>query len=162
MYESEEPTDRPAPAGGRLGRARRSWRDWRRGRPFWGGLLLALAGVELLTIPLPLSALGTIIHIGIGGTLGILIGAILIACGLLLWFHPVQRIFYAIVGILLALSALIATNLGGFLIGTLLGVVGGSLAFGWAPGTPPRGSRRRARPSAPSAEPRAWPGLGGL
>ncbi len=145
MYESDETIYRPAPTGGRLGRSWRSCRDWRRGRPFWGGLLLVLAGVELLTIPLPLSALGTIIHIGIGGTLGILIGAILIACGLLLWFHPVQRTFYAIVGILLALSALIATNLGGFLIGTLLGVVGGSLAFGWAPGTPPRG-RRRADP----------------
>ncbi|HTX80898.1 MAG TPA: DUF6114 domain-containing protein [Streptosporangiaceae bacterium] len=122
-------------------RARRGFRTWRRSRPFWAGLLLIVAGLELLTIPLPMHSMGLILHIGTGGVLGILIGAILIACALLLWFNPAQRIFYSIVAVLLAVAALIASNLGGFLIGTLLGVVGGSMGFAW---TPERAGREAA------------------
>jgi hypothetical protein len=128
----------PRSAIAALGQARRGFRSWRRSRPFWAGVLLAAAGVELLMIPLPMDSMGLILHIGTGGVLGILIGAILIACALLLWFNPAQRIFYSIVAILLAIAALVASNLGGFLIGTLLGVVGGSMGFAW---TPVRGGR---------------------
>jgi len=116
-----------------LGRLWRGFRSWRRNRPFGAGVLLIAAGVELLMIPLPMHSMGLILHIGTGGVLGILIGAILVACAFLLWFNPAQRIFYSIVAILLAVAALIASNLGGFLIGTLLGIVGGSLGFAWAP-----------------------------
>jgi hypothetical protein len=115
------------------GRARHGFRSWRRSRPFWAGVLLIAAGLELLMIPLPMHSMGLILHIGTGGVLGILIGAILIACAFLLWFNPAQRVFYSIVAVLLAIAALIASNLGGFLIGTLLGVVGGSMGFAWTP-----------------------------
>jgi hypothetical protein len=107
--------------------------SWRRGRPFWAGIVLAAAGAELLLLPLPIHAMGLILHIGTGGVLGILIGAILIACALLLWFNPAQKTFYSIVAVLLAVAALVASNLGGFLIGTILGVIGGSFAFAWTP-----------------------------
>jgi Family of unknown function (DUF6114) len=130
----------------------RGWRAWRRSRPFWGGLLLAAAGAELLLIPLPMNSMGLILHIGTGGVLGILIGALLIVCALLIWFNPGQRMFYSIVAVLVSIAALIASNLGGFLIGTLLGVIGGSLAFAWMPGPETAGSAepRRRRWSRPS------------
>jgi hypothetical protein len=121
-----------------LGRAWRGFRAWRRSRPFWAGVLLIIAGAELLLIPLPIHDMGVILHIGVGGVSGILIGAVLILIGLLLWFHPAQHIFYSIVAVLLALAALIASNLGGFLLGTLLGIIGGSLGFAWMPGRPER------------------------
>jgi hypothetical protein len=133
---------------GPVGPARHAWlafREWRRSRPFWAGLLLVIAGAELLLIPLPMHSMGLIMHIGIGGVSGILIGAVLIVCGLLLWFNPAQRIFYSIVAVLLAIAALVATNLGGFLIGTVLGVIGGSLGFAWMPGRPAARDRSRAR-----------------
>src|ERR1022692_1528759 len=62
---------------------RRAFRIWRRSRPFWGGLLLLLAGLEMLAIPL-LSVLAhtsvkVIIYIGIGGVFGVLIGGLLVA-----------------------------------------------------------------------------------
>ena len=147
----------PPEAAGPLGAITAGWHaftGWRRRRPFWGGLLLLIAGTELLMIPLPVHAMGLILHIGTGGVLGILIGAVLIVCGLLLWFNPAQRVFYSIVAVLLAVAALVASNLGGFLLGTLLGVIGGSLGFGWAPlreGTAGRGKRRRSRtPAGPT------------
>ena len=135
---------------------RPTFRVWRRSRPFWGGLLLLLGGLEMLLIPLTgVLAHGQIklvIYVGIGGVFGILIGALLIACGLALWFHPVHKTFYAIAGLLLALLSFIGTNLGGFFIGMLLGIVGGSLAFAWYPGpapeTEPAGDR-----DASSADP---------
>ncbi|HEX4258407.1 MAG TPA: DUF6114 domain-containing protein [Streptosporangiaceae bacterium] len=120
------------------GPRRSAFRQWRRSRPFWGGLLLLLGGLEMLLIPLTgVLARGQIklvIYVGIGGVFGILLGALLIACGLALWFTPVHKTFYAIAGLLLSLLSFIGTNLGGFFIGMLLGIVGGSLAFAWTPG----------------------------
>jgi hypothetical protein len=142
----------------RAASARRAFRDWRRSRPFWGGLLLLLAGVELIAIPL-LSVLAhgsvkVVIYIGIGGVFGVLIGGLLVACGLLTWFHPVQRVFYAIAGVLLALGSFVATNLGGFFVGMLLGVIGASLSFGWTPGPGRLAGQHRPRPrrAGPSSE----------
>lgn len=40
---------------------------------------------------------------------------------------------YSVLALVMALASWITSNLGGFLIGLLLGVVGGSLAFSWAP-----------------------------
>jgi hypothetical protein len=130
----------------------RAFRGWRRARPFWAGIFLVFAGAELLLIPLPIHAMGLILHIGTGGVLGILIGAILIVCALLLWFNPTQRAFYSVVAVLLAVAALVASNLGGFLIGTLAGVLGGSLGFGWTPQQPGADAGRtwrRRRPAGP-------------
>ena len=137
-------------ARARAASAWQAFRDWRRSRPFWGGLLLLLAGLELIAIPL-LSVLAhgsvkVVIYIGIGGVFGVLIGGLLVACGLLTWFHPVQRVFYAIAGVLLALGSFVATNLGGFFVGMLLGVIGASLSFGWTPGVGRLTGQHRPRP----------------
>jgi hypothetical protein len=99
--------------------------------------LLLLSGLELLAIPLSsVLARGLIklvIYIGIGGVAGVIIGALLMACGVLVWFQPAHRVFYSIAGVLLAVTSFIATNLGGFFVGMLLGVVGGSVSFAWTP-----------------------------
>ena len=132
----EEAAGEPSPAPGqRLAAVP----DWRRSRPFWGGLLLdpgrrwSCIAIPLLTM-LAHGSVKVVIYIGIGGVFGVLIGGLLVACGLLIWFHPVQRVFYAMAGVLLAVASFVATNLGGFFIGMLLGVIGASLSFGWTPG----------------------------
>jgi hypothetical protein len=126
-------------------RAPGRWRAWRRARPFWGGLLLGLAGIELIGIPLSgvLShgAVRLVIYIGIGGVFGVLIGALLIACGVAVCVNAGHRQFYGIAGVLLGILSFPASNLGGFFIGMLLAIVGGSIAFAWPPlgdaGRPP-------------------------
>ena len=113
-------------------------RIWRRSRPFWGGLLLLIAGIELILIPvsgiLLHGAVKLVIYIGIGGVFGVLIGILLVTCGVLLWLTPGHKTFYAIAGVVLALLSFITSNLGGFFLGMLLGITGGSLAYGWTPG----------------------------
>ena len=116
---------------------RASWPAWRRSRPFWGGLLLILAGLEMLLIPLTgvltRGPIKLVIYVGIGGVFGVLIGGLLVACGVALWFNQAHKTFYAIAGLLLAILSFTGTNLGGFFIGMLSGIVDGSLAFGWTP-----------------------------
>ena len=158
-HESRSELRRSPGARRAAGGSRRStFRAWRRSRPFWGGLLLLLAGLEMLLIPLTgVLAKGQIklvIYVGVGGIFGILIGALLIACGFAIWFNRAHKTFYSIAGVLLAILSFIGTNLGGFFIGMLLGIVGGALAFGWTPTEPEASDEilplRPPRPEPPS------------
>ena len=119
------------------------FRHWRRTRPFWGGLLLVVAGIELLVAPAAQSLIlpiDLIIYAGIAGVSGILIGVLLIAIGVLSWLQPAQHTFFGVVGLLLALVSFVTSNFGGFVIGMLIGIVGGALVFAWGPDV-----RRRSR-----------------
>jgi len=144
---------------------RAHWRAWRRSRPFWGGLLLLLAGLELVLLPLSgvlvHGGLKLVIYIGIGGVFGVLIGALLIAAGTALLVNPVHRSFYGIAGIILGIASFPASNLGGFFLGMLLAIVGGALGYAWAPvaadgpdarpvaaDSPGPGAHRRREPGA--------------
>jgi hypothetical protein len=150
----------------RGGRAR--LRDWRRGRPFWGGLLLVIAGVELLVAPAAQSLIlpiDLIAYTGIAGVSGPLIAVLLVTLGVLSWFQPAQHLFFGVVGLMLALVSFVTSNFGGFAIGMLLGIVGGSLVFAWAPHVDRRRRRGRGRRRAadadaagPGASPGASPG----
>jgi len=108
--------------------------SWLRRRPFWGGLLVFLGGAEVLAtvwIPLPV-----VVHLGMLGLAGILAPMIVILCGVLLWINPAQHIFYSIIAALLTLVSWVTSNLGGFFLGLLLGLVGAALSFAWVPPPP--------------------------
>jgi Family of unknown function (DUF6114) len=128
------PTDpQPGPAVSTATRVGRGWRHWRRSRPFWGGLLITLGGAEILTSER--APLRVVLHFGVGGLAGLLVPVIMVICGLLLLFNPQQRLFYSILAVLMSLASWATSNLGGFLVGMILGLVGGSLAFAWTPRT---------------------------
>ncbi|MGP3684713.1 DUF6114 domain-containing protein [Streptomyces sp. IBSNAI002] len=110
---------------------RRRLRAWRRTRPFWGGLLLVLGGTELLLVPL--SPLTVLVSLGLGGIAAIGIGVALVLAGLFLWFLPQARAYVSLHALLLSVLSFVATNLGGFLVGMLLGIAGSALAFAWTP-----------------------------
>ncbi|MGW2374938.1 MULTISPECIES: DUF6114 domain-containing protein [Kitasatospora] len=133
--EASAPTAAPASPAGRVKR------DWRGRRPFWGGLLVTLGGAEMLFTlwaPLPL-----LLHISLVGLAGYLVPVVMVLCGLLILFNPAQRLFYSILAVLASLASWVTSNLGGFLIGMLLGVVGSCLTFGWLPDQPLRRGRQR-------------------
>jgi hypothetical protein len=133
---------------------RAAFRRWRANRPFWGGLLLALGGAEILVTEK--ASLKVVMHIGMQGLAGYLLPVVMALCGLLVLFNPTQRLFYSLIGILASLGTWLTSNLGGFLIGLLLGATGSCLAFGWLPDQEPRGGLlRRRRGKAPTAGPAA-------
>ncbi|MCK1820806.1 DUF6114 domain-containing protein [Streptomyces sp. XM83C] len=134
------------PARARTG-PRAAFRRWRHRRPFWGGLLLALGGGEILLTEK--ASLKVVLHIGMQGLAGYLLPTLMVLLGVLILVNPAQRLFYSLTGILLSLGTWITSNLGGFLIGLLLGATGSCLTFGWLPDQEPRrGLLRRRREAA--------------
>jgi hypothetical protein len=135
----------PAPA-----RPLRGFKGWRRGRPFWGGLLVLLGGGEILLSEQ--ASISVVLKAGADSLAGYLLPVVMVVCGLLILFNPMHRIFYSVIAVLCSLATWVTSNLGGFFIGMLFGLIGSSLAFGWLPDQEPR-RWRRSRKTAPSEEP---------
>ncbi|MER7287227.1 DUF6114 domain-containing protein [Streptomyces lydicus] len=125
---------RPGRTPGRPTR-RAALRRWRRTRPFWAGLLLLLGGAELVLVPL--SPLTVLVSLGLGGLAALGIGLALMAAGLFLWCAPAAHHYVSINALILSVLSFAATNLGGFLVGTALGIAGSAMGFGWTPGRDP-------------------------
>ncbi|MEV7184017.1 DUF6114 domain-containing protein [Kitasatospora sp. NPDC093102] len=131
----------------------RGFRTFRRTRPFWGGLLAMIAGVPILYFPYAHLALGSV-TIAMSTTAGagsLLIGVLLIALGIAGWFQQAVRVFAGIATILLTLVSIPMSNLAGFGLALLPGLIGGGLLVSWAPLPEPQaapaakgGRRRRA------------------
>lgn len=105
------------------------WHRWPRSRPWSAAILTAAAGLVILF--LPGGRMTVLLLPGLAGTSGFLFGSALCALAAFLCFAPGHREFTGVVVILVSLTSLVTTNIGGFLVGTLLGVVGGSLGFAW-------------------------------
>ena len=128
-----------------------AFREWRRTRPFWGGLLIVCGAGEILSTTVV--SLGPTFRVGLGGVnafVGVIITAVLGLCGLLLWFSPGQRTFYSIVAVILALATFNTINYGGFFLGLLLGVVGGAMAFAWSSAPAPERGEPHMQDAPPS------------
>ena len=128
-------------------RIRMSFRRWRRSRPFWGGLWAFLGGVIITAGPA--SAYKAVALAGAVVWEGILVGALVTIFALFLWFQPAMRHFFSVLVVTLALVSFITSDVGGFLIGMLLAITGGSMGFAWVPVDPARVKphiwRRQAR-----------------
>ncbi|MBB5938367.1 DUF6114 domain-containing protein [Streptomyces zagrosensis] len=137
---------------------RDAFREWRHTRPFWAGLLLVLGGLELMAIPL--SPLTVLVSLGLGGIAAIGIGIALVVAGLFLWFTPRARHYVSINALLLSVLSFAATNLGGFLIGMVLGIVGSAMGFGWTPRETPATQADAGFPPDIGPPPRPGTGAG--
>ncbi|WP_419817533.1 DUF6114 domain-containing protein [Glaciibacter flavus] len=105
---------------------------WMVSRPLIGGILVVLAGIEMFfSTQLDLGNLH--IQVGIEGMQATILPITLVVLGVLAIVSPSQRLFYGILTLVVAIYSLVAVNLGGFLVGMLLGVVGGIVVVTWAP-----------------------------
>ncbi|MFE7610384.1 DUF6114 domain-containing protein [Streptomyces celluloflavus] len=129
----------------------RRWRRWRKGRPFWGGLAAVIAGAEICAIPL--APLKIMLQQGIAGIPSVLMGLVMILMGLSAWFAPHYRGLAGILTVLCAMASLVMSNLGGFLIGTVIGILGGAMIFAWRPVPAPEPAAAAGSADAPPGEP---------
>ena len=80
----------------------------------------------------------------ISGVSTLLIGVLLAMFGLGAWFQPATSNYVGVLGIIVAIIALPTSNLGGFIIGSLLGIIGGAFTFAWQPGEQKRRTKEAA------------------
>ncbi|GAB2842485.1 hypothetical protein GCM10022221_47080 [Actinocorallia aurea] len=119
------------------------FRAWRDGRPFAAGVLTALAGTEIALTPVV--GAGLLVHTGLAGQLSLLLGLLLVVFGLLFWTAPSLRALVGALTIAVGLVSFVTANLGGFLAGLLLALVGGAAGLAWTPAPEPaRPGRHRA------------------
>jgi hypothetical protein len=130
---AEESAASPSPLArvrARLAGWRRGFRHWRRSRPFWAGVITLAAAYELVAVP-HLTLGGLTFQQGIAGVGTWLMAALMALMAMVMWFQPQLRVIAGVSTILFALASFLTSNLGGFLLGMVLGLVGGSLAVGW-------------------------------
>ncbi|MGC2939055.1 MULTISPECIES: DUF6114 domain-containing protein [unclassified Brevibacterium] len=124
---------------------RRGFKHWRRQRPFIGGVLAILGGIELFfSGQLDLGNMQ--IQFGIEGLQATVIPIAIVVLALLSIFRPTHHVFYGIIGLVLAVYSLIGVNLGGFIIGMLLSTIGAILVIAWM------GPREPKEPEAAEGE----------
>lgn len=125
-----------------LDEARLWFRAWRRTRPFWGALWTALAGAEI--IRLMSFSFGLALTGGWAYSAGYVMGGGLILMALTSVLAPHYKSLAGILAFLLALGAFPTANLGGYLLGSVLGIIGSSMIWSWGPKKRSRRVRRRA------------------
>lgn len=108
--------------------------QWRHTRPFWAGVFLIGSGLVIVVPTYATPRLGNlVVSIStLGGASALIIGVMLIVIGISVWIRPQFRLPAGIAAGLLALVSLPTANLGGLIIGMLLGLVGAALAISWS------------------------------
>ena len=105
---------------------------WRRSRPFWGGLITIVAGLELFgSGQLDFGHLH--LQFGVQGMQATILPIVLVLLGILAWTMPVHRVFYGVIALVVSIYSLIGVNFGGFMLGTVLGIVGSVWTLAWLP-----------------------------
>jgi hypothetical protein len=127
---------------------------WYRGRPFVGGALTVLAGLEMFFSG-QLDVGKIHIQVGIEGLQATIIPILMVILGVFAVTMPVHRVFYGVISLVVSVYSLIGVNLGGFFIGMLLGSVGGVMIVSWMPKT---GMPRTGMPTMSAAQSGSQPG----
>ncbi|MEK5520682.1 MULTISPECIES: DUF6114 domain-containing protein [Heyndrickxia] len=107
---------------------RQRFKYWRMSRPFWGATLSLLSGLIILYVPLQLIQIafapGNLVVIGI------IFGGLIVLLGILGYIFPKFHTVFGILTIFLSVLSIMGA-LGGFFIGTILGIIGGSFSIAW-------------------------------
>lgn len=109
---------------------KKQFKNWRARRPFWGATLSILSGIIILSVPMQLyeiaAAPGSMIVIGL------FLGGMTLIVGILAYIMPKLSTLLGILEIFSSVLSIMGA-LGGFLIGTILGIIGGSMLIAWKP-----------------------------
>lgn len=121
--------------------------SWARQRPSVGGVL-AIAAAVVLLFSGRLEMGGMEVQFGMPGMQTTILPIVLALAGVLAILLPAQHVFYGVIVLAVSLYSLVGVNLGGYLVGMLLGCVGGILVVSYLPTRAPATSGPRAADAA--------------
>lgn len=126
-----------------------SLRYFMKSRPFWGCLILAAGGWFVMR-PIVGSSFEMLMHMGTRGAAVYVLGGGMMLAAAIAFVAPSQRYFPAVMAAVFSVASLPLANLGGWLIGMVLGIIGSGLVFAWTPYTAKQiaDSEERARRKA--------------
>lgn len=109
---------------------RKRFKNWRARRPFLGATLCVFSGLIILYVPAQLYELAATP----GNMLiaGFFLGGLTLLMGVLSYIMPRLSTLLGILAIFASVLSIMGA-LGGFLIGTILGIIGGSMLIAWKP-----------------------------
>lgn len=105
-----------------------AFKKWRKQRPLWGAVMTLLSGLMISWVPLNLY-LSTFLP-GSIAIIGLLFGGVITIIGIVALFFPNASKILGIFTIFLSILSVIGA-LGGFLFGTIFGIIGGALLMAW-------------------------------
>jgi len=109
---------------------RKRFKNWRARRPFLGATLCIFSGLIILYVPAQLYELaatpGNMLFVGF------FLGGLTLLMGVLSYIMPRLSTLLGILAIFASVLSIMGA-LGGFLIGTILGIIGGSMLIAWKP-----------------------------
>jgi hypothetical protein len=133
-----------------------------------GGLFILFAGIAYLAIANVLSFLiliggetfpgvDPVLVIQIFGILGVVIGIVIMAGGVLMYMNPARSTMWGVIILVVSLVSIIAS--GGFFLGLILGLIGGILGivFKPSPAMPAPAPAAMPPPAAPAPAPAPAP-----
>jgi hypothetical protein len=97
------------------------------------GCALLIAGGYFVLKPVVGSTFQFLSYLGVGGAQVYILGGGMVAAALVAFFVPAQRHFPALMAMAFSITSLPLANLGGWLIGMVLGIAGSGLIFAWTP-----------------------------
>lgn len=106
------------------------FRLWRNTRPFWGSILMIVAGLTMLAgacVFLPISFLIQSLWSAI------LVSSLLLVMGVIQLFLPSYAVITGSIGMVLSIVSLLVASFGGCGVGMLFGVIGSALSIAWRP-----------------------------
>lgn len=112
---------------------RAQFRQWRHQRPFGGAVCLVISAIFLAIPALHNFKIGDIILTvsTISGVSIVWLSALMGLCAVAAMFWHHTRVVAGVSAMVLALVAFPAANFGGFVLGTLFGIIGASLVLAW-------------------------------
>lgn len=109
--------------------ARERFAEWRRSRPFAGGVLLMVSGLLIAYVPLHFAT--ELLLIGGAFTfIGLLFAVLVFLTGVFALYRPEFSTMIGVIGIAMSILSIFGA-LGGLVVGMLLGIVGGNLCVAW-------------------------------
>lgn len=113
----------------------RRFRRWKHVRPFTGGVCLLIAAVFIGLPALSGFRIGDVVLTlsSVSGVSTVWLSVLMALCGVAALFWLRSRLLAGLSGMVIALVAFPAANFGGYILGTLFGIMGASFTLAWRP-----------------------------